>query len=139
MLLRESAANDNLFIFFLHLFFASQIYNNHACVHGSTNGIPISFKVLPMVPLVIPLVPMVMQMLPLALTMVPLVSQWYHWLPMDHWLPMVPLATNGTIGKITNGTIGRTQNRAHIKSNLIKDSVLLFFLQDTDFRLDSPH
>ena len=25
-----------------------------ACVHGSTNGIPISFKVLPMVPLVIP-------------------------------------------------------------------------------------
>ena len=30
-----------------------------ACVHGSTNGIPISFKVLPMVPLVIPLVPMV--------------------------------------------------------------------------------
>ena len=35
---------------------------NSACVHGSTNGtngIPISFKVLPMVPLVIPLVPMV--------------------------------------------------------------------------------
>ena len=35
---------------------------NTACVHGSTNGtngIPISFKVLPMVPLVIPLVPMV--------------------------------------------------------------------------------
>ena len=33
-----------------------------ACVHGSTNGtngIPISFKVLPMVPLVKPLVPMV--------------------------------------------------------------------------------
>ena len=33
-----------------------------ACVHGSTNGIngiPISFKVLSMVPLVIPLVPMV--------------------------------------------------------------------------------
>ena len=33
-----------------------------ACVHGSTNGTngrPISFKVLPMVPLVIPLVPMV--------------------------------------------------------------------------------
>ena len=26
--------------------------------------------------------------------------------------PMVPLATNGTIGKITNGTIGRTPNRA---------------------------
>ena len=33
--------------------------NDYACVHGSTNGIPISFKVLPMVPLVIPLVPMV--------------------------------------------------------------------------------
>ena len=34
----------------------------YACVHGSTNGTngrPISFKVLPMVPLVIPLVPMV--------------------------------------------------------------------------------
>ena len=33
-----------------------------ACVHGSTNGTngrPISFKVLPMVPLVIPLVPLV--------------------------------------------------------------------------------
>ena len=26
--------------------------------------------------------------------------------------PMVPLATNGTIGKISNGTIGRTPNRA---------------------------
>ena len=24
------------------------------------------------------------------------------------WLPMVPLATNGTIGKISNGTIGST-------------------------------
>ena len=32
---------------------------NHACVHGSTNGIPISFKAFPMVPLVMPLVPMV--------------------------------------------------------------------------------
>ena len=45
---------------------------NPACVQGSTNGtngIPISFKVLPMI---IPLVPMVMQM-------EPLVSQWYHW------------------------------------------------------------
>ena len=28
--------------------------------------------------------------------------------------PMVPMATNGTIGKITNGTIGRTPNRAYI-------------------------
>ena len=35
------------------------IFTMCACVHGSTNGIPISFKVLPMVPLVIPLVPMV--------------------------------------------------------------------------------
>ena len=26
------------------------------------------------------------------------------------WLPMVPLATNGTIGKISNGTIGRIPN-----------------------------
>ena len=26
--------------------------------------------------------------------------------------PMAPLATNGTIGKITNGAIGRTPNRA---------------------------
>ena len=61
---------------------------NIASVHGSTNGtngIPISFKVLP-------LVPMVMPMVPLALPMVPLVSQWYI------GTPMVPLATNGTIG-----------------------------------------
>ena len=53
-----------------------------ACVQGSTNGtngITISFKVLPMVPLVIPLVPMVMPMVQLALPMVPLISQWYHW------------------------------------------------------------
>ena len=27
--------------------------------------------------------------------------------------PMVPLATNSTIGKITNGTIGRTPNGAN--------------------------
>ena len=35
---------------------------NLACVHGSTNstnGIPTSFKVLPIVPFVIPLVPMI--------------------------------------------------------------------------------
>ena len=35
---------------------------DNACIHGSTNGtngIPVSFKVLPMVPLVIPLIPMV--------------------------------------------------------------------------------
>ena len=66
-----------------------------AYVQGSTNGtngLQISFMVLPMVPL--------------ALPVVPLVSQWYY------WLPMVPLATNGTIGKITNSIIGRTPNRA---------------------------
>ena len=53
----------------------AHILDTNACVHGSTNGtngIPISFKVLPMVPLVIPLVPMVMQMVPLVLPMVPL-------------------------------------------------------------------
>ena len=42
---------------------------DNACVHGYTNGIPISFKVIPMVPLVIPLVPMVMSMIPIALPM----------------------------------------------------------------------
>ena len=70
-----------------------------ACVQGSTNGtngIPISFKVLPMVQLVIPLLPMVMPMVSLALPMVPLlpmVSQSYHWLPMVPLVkfPMVPL------------------------------------------------
>ena len=30
--------------------------------------------------------------------------------------PVVPLATNGTVGNITNGTIGRTPNRAKIWS-----------------------
>ena len=80
---------------------ASVVYTNSvnpadiACVQGSTNGtngIPISFKVLqmvpmviPLVPMVIPLVPVVMPMVPLTLPMVPLVpmvSQWYHWLPI---------------------------------------------------------
>ena len=49
---------------------------HNACVQGSTNGtngVPISFKVLPMVPMVMPIVP-------LALPMVPLVNQWYYWL-----------------------------------------------------------
>ena len=46
---------------------------NNACVQCSTNGILISFKVLPKVPLLKPLVPMVMPMVPLALPMVPLV------------------------------------------------------------------
>ena len=60
------------------------------CVRsGFTNGtigIPISFKVLPMVPLVIPFAPMVMQMVPLAfpmVAMVPVVSLVK--------LPLVPL------------------------------------------------
>ena len=68
---------------------------------NGTNGIPISFKVLPMVPLVIAFVPMVMPMVTLALPMeqlVPLVSQWYHWLPMVPLLklPMVPLGETRT-------------------------------------------
>ena len=90
---------------------------NSAYVHGSTNGTngtPILFKVLPMVPLVIPLVQMVMQMVPLA-------SQWYG-------KPMVPLATNGTIGKITNGTIGKTPKRASASVKLQKN---VNFHQDT--------
>ena len=77
-----------------------------ACVQGSTNGIPISFNVLPMVPLVIPLVPMVMPMVLLALLIVPLESQWYNNGTIGY----------GTIGKITNGTIGRTPNRASLIS-----------------------
>ena len=83
-------------------------YVKIACVKGSINGsnvIPISFKVLPMVPLV--------KIIgtngnangttsspngtigTIGKTMVPLLKQ------------MVPLATNGIIGKITNGTIGK--------------------------------
>ena len=68
-------------MFFLDIHF---IFLKYACVQGSTNGtngVPLSFKVLPMVPLVTPLVPMVMPMVPLALPMVPLIpliSQWYH-------------------------------------------------------------
>ena len=54
-----------------------------ACVQGSTNGtngISISFKVLPMVPLVKPLVPMECQWYHwLSQWLVPLVSRWYHW------------------------------------------------------------
>ena len=61
-----------------------------------------SFKVLPMVPLVIPLVPMVMPMVPLALPIVTIGTI---------GKPMVPLATNGTTGKVSYGTIGRTLNR----------------------------
>ena len=58
---------------------------------NGTDGITISFKVLPMVPLVILLVPMVM--------------------------PMVPFAINGlhfTVVHFTNGTIGRTPNGANV-------------------------
>ena len=32
---------------------------------------------------------------------------------------MVPLASNGIIGKITNGTIGRTPNRAFISKSIM--------------------
>ena len=35
------------------------------------------------------------------------------------WLPMVPLATNGTIGKFSNGTIGRIPNARHIHSSTV--------------------
>ena len=43
-------------VFSLH---AQATLSDVACVHGSTNGIPMSFKVLPMVPLVkFPMVPL---------------------------------------------------------------------------------
>ena len=70
-----------------------------------TNGIPISFKVLPMVPLVLPLVPMV----PLVKTVssqcvCSWFYQWYQW-----YTNIVQGFTNGTIGNtiVTNGTIGK--------------------------------
>ena len=44
--------------------------------------------------------------------------------------PMVPLATNGTVSKITNGTIGRTPNRALIA---------LYCLEGIPALLGSPH
>ena len=50
------------------------VFSYVACVQGSTNDIPISFKVLPLVPLVIPLVPMIMPMVPTAIQLVPLVK-----------------------------------------------------------------
>ena len=77
-----------------------------ACVQGSTygtNGLSISFNVLPVVQLVIPLVPIVLpngtigspsgNIGTIGKPMVPLVSQWHHWLPMVPLvkLPMVPL------------------------------------------------
>ena len=74
-----------LFLFDFIFEYSVNLMVNH-CVRSvfpnGTNGIPISFKVLPMVPLVIPFVPMVMPMVPLALPIVQLVllvSQWYHW------------------------------------------------------------
>ena len=51
-------SRDGAHLLYLHVYWL--IYT--ACVHGSTNGTngrPISFKVLPMVPLVIPLVPLI--------------------------------------------------------------------------------
>ena len=94
---------------------------NSACVHGSTNGtngIPISFKVLPMVPLVLPLVPMVMTMVPLALPMVPLVK-----------LPMVPLGEPRT-GPVIYQTVYRRKihffNQVNLVYQLTKFQVLSF-------------
>ena len=84
-----------------------------ACVQGSTNGtngIPISFKVLPMVP-------MVMQLVPLALPMVPM-TPWYANASIVK--PMVQLTTNDTIGKITNGTIGKPRTRPLLTAGLKK-------------------
>ena len=68
---------------------------------NGTNGIPISFKVLPMVPMVIGNANGTIDspngtIGATGKPMVPLVS---------HWLPMVR-----TIGKITNGTVGRIPN-----------------------------
>ena len=41
--------------------------------------------------------------------------------------PVVPLAPNGTIGKITNGAIGKTPNRATVKlANVLKASNVLW-------------
>ena len=74
---------------------------NIACVQGFTIGTisrPISFKVLPKVPLVTMVMPVI----------------------GSHngtiGKPMVPLATNCTFSKITNGTIGRTPNGAIVFS-----------------------
>ena len=74
----------------------------NACVHSSTNGIPISSKVLPMVPLVIPLVTMVMPMVPLTNDANGTIGNTFG----------NNGNANGTICKITIGTIGRTPNRA---------------------------
>ena len=85
---------------------------NIACVQGSTNGtngiIPIPFKVLPMVPLV-------STNGTIGNTIGTNVNANGTIGPPNGTIgtngkPMVPLATNGTIGKISNGTIGRTMN-----------------------------
>ena len=123
-----------------HLWGNQEVYTRYiddpadACIQGSTNGtngIPILFKVLPMVPLAIPLVPMD--------------DNGTIGSPLETngtiGTPMVPLVTNGTIGKITNVTIGKTLNaRGNIRSqirhfadddaiyfkvSLAKDSILL--------------
>ena len=79
----------------------------YACVQGSTNGIPISYMVLPVVPLVIPLVPMVMPIVPLDLQIIPFVF-------CTTGKSMAPLATNCIIDKVTTGTIAKTPNGAYI-------------------------
>ena len=56
-------SSRDTYYFLLFSFFFLQTVINYVCVNGSTNGtkgIPISFKVLLMVPLVIPLVPVVL-------------------------------------------------------------------------------
>ena len=58
----DQSAFRKRYILFMDSRLEQTLSRSHACVHGSTNctnGIPISFKVLPMVPLVIPLVPMI--------------------------------------------------------------------------------
>ena len=115
--------------------------HNTAFVHGSINGtndIPISFKVLPMVPLVKTVG---------SQCVCSWFYQWYTNIVQGYTNGtigntigtngnangticspngtvgtigklIVPLATNGTIGKIANGIIGRTLNRAIISNNL---------------------
>ena len=71
------------------------------------------------------LTPLGLPMVPLGLPMVPLVQTFstngnngtigYRETFSVLWLPMVPLATNGTIGKISNGTIGRIPNARNVQ------------------------
>ena len=74
-----------------------------ACVQGSTNGtngIPISFKDLPMVPMVMPMVPL-----------------------GTIGKPMVPLATNGIacVRDSPNGTIGNFTNGYQIEQLVTRE------------------